>query len=98
MTHELKILPRWFNDVAEGKKKFEIRKADRDFKEDKWIILKEWENGEYTGRCIEAIIEYIYYGDGTYGLPEGWCILGIKVMSIYTLRYDRNQYEQEGQR
>lgn len=77
MTHELKILPRWFNDVAENRKRFEIRKADRDFKVGDWIDLKEWEDGEYTGCYIHAKIEYIYLGDGTYGLPEGWCILGI---------------------
>lgn len=28
MTHELKILPRWFEDVCAQKKTFEIRKND----------------------------------------------------------------------
>ena len=30
-THELKIFPRWFDDVKSGKKRFELRKADRDY-------------------------------------------------------------------
>lgn len=30
-THELKIAPRWFNDVQSGRKNFEIRRNDRDF-------------------------------------------------------------------
>lgn len=79
VMHKLKILPRWFDDVAENRKRFEIRKADRDFKVGDWIILKEWEDGKYTGRSIEATIEYIYRGDGTYGLPEEWCILGFDI-------------------
>lgn len=76
-THELKILPKWFEDVQEGRKNFEIRRNDRDFKEGDYLLLKEWDRGEYTGREITRMIQYIYQGDGSYGLSDDYCILGI---------------------
>lgn len=80
MTHELKILPRWFEDVKSGKKNFEIRRSDRNFKVGDTLLLKEYEHGGYTGREIKRTIQYIYKGDGAYGLSEEFCILGLKTM------------------
>lgn len=77
-SHELKILPKWFDDVKCGKKNFEIRKADRDFKVGDYLILREWERGKFTERFLIRQIEYIYQGDGSYGISEEYCILGIK--------------------
>lgn len=77
--HELKILPRWFEDVYTNKKNFEIRKNDRNFEVEDYLILKEWDRGKFTGRYVIRKIEYIYKGDGTYGLSEDYCILGLKV-------------------
>lgn len=77
-THELKILPEWFNDVQSGKKNFEVRRADRNFKVGDYLLLKEWYRGKFTGRQLTRQIEYVYRGDGTYGLSEDYCILGIK--------------------
>lgn len=39
-THELKILPKWFEDVQANKKNFEIRKNDRNFEVGDYLILK----------------------------------------------------------
>ena len=41
-THELKIWPQFFEAVADGRKTFEYRKADRDFKFGDTVILKEF--------------------------------------------------------
>ena len=79
MKHELKILPKWFEDVHSNKKNFEIRKNDRDFKVGDTLILKEWYRGKYTDRYVLREIEYIYQGDGTYGLSEEYCVLGLKI-------------------
>lgn len=77
MTHELKILPRWFKDVAQGLKNFEIRKNDRDYKVGDILILKEWDGEHYTGAFVERRVGYVYYGNGEYGVNEGYCILGL---------------------
>lgn len=77
IIHELKILPKFFNEVMNYSKQFELRKDDRDFQEGDWIYLKEFENGQYTGResnCFK--INYILRNCPEYGLEEGYCILG----------------------
>ena len=41
MIHELKIWPKYYEEVSMGHKTFEIRKNDRDFKKGDTLILKE---------------------------------------------------------
>lgn len=77
-THELKIMPGWFEDVKSGAKNFEIRRNDRDFNVGDELLLKEWNRGKYTGREIRKAIKYIYFGNGTYGLSDEFCILGLR--------------------
>lgn len=77
-THELKILPKWFDDVANEVKNFEIRRADRPYEVGDRLLLREYEKGRFTGRKVTREIEYIYQGDGTYGLSDEFCILGLK--------------------
>ena len=77
MTHELKIIPQHYNDTVCKGKWFEIRKNDRNYQVGDKLILKEFENGEYTGRQIERWIIYIYHGNGEFGLEKGYCVLGL---------------------
>lgn len=75
--HELKILPKWYADVESEKKNFEIRVNDRNYKVGDTLILQEYDKGNYTGREITRKIQYIYQGNGAYGLSEEYCILGL---------------------
>jgi ASC-1-like (ASCH) protein len=43
MEHELKIYPKYFEDVILGKKTFEIRKNDRKYCVGDVLLLKEWD-------------------------------------------------------
>ena len=53
MIHKLKILPEFFPLVEKGKKRFELRKNDRNYQEDDILLLQEYFDGEYTGRqCV----------------------------------------------
>jgi hypothetical protein len=64
MKHELKMWPEFFQVAWVGKKPFEIRKNDHNFKIWDEIVLQEFdpkciEGAEYTGREIEGVIIYI---------------------------------------
>lgn len=72
-----KILPEWFEKVASGEKKFELRLADFDIKEGDTLRLEEWaEDGAATGvtvgggasryptgRSIEKVATYVRKAD-----------------------------------
>lgn len=74
-THELKILPEYFQAVRNGNKTFEIRKNDRGYAVGDRLILREYDNGRFTG---ETEIRYVSYvlDDATY-LQEGYVALGL---------------------
>lgn len=76
MIHELKQLTGFFEDVIDGRKTFEVRKNDRDFREGDLLALNEYGEGGYTGRCCLVKIDYIL-NDPNYCL-KGFVVLGIK--------------------
>ena len=73
MTHELKILPQYFEHVLSGNKTFEHRLNDRGFQTGDNVVLKEYSKEEvfdgYTqslnpseiGRasCRERVCQYV---------------------------------------
>ncbi|ENZ5568136.1 ASCH/PUA domain-containing protein [Enterococcus hirae] len=75
MTHELKILPVYFEAVVNGRKQFEIRKNDRDFQVGDQLILKEWNKDGFTGRACQSEITYIT----DYMQKNGYVVLSIRV-------------------
>lgn len=75
--HEIKIAASFYDDVTNGRKRFELRKNDRDYKEGDSIKMLEFKDGRHTGRTIDADI--IYLLENYTGLEEGYCILGIDV-------------------
>lgn len=90
-THILKTDPEVFDLVNSGRKLFEIRKNDRDFKHGDRLILRRTkftgEQMKYLDSCpliyteaLSCVVCHIMYGP-IYGLLEGWCI-----MSIYDVR------------
>ena len=59
-THELKIHPKWYGEVKDRKKLFEIRKNDRDFKAGDNLVLREFADGHYThAPNLYATIGYV---------------------------------------
>lgn len=76
IDHELKIWPEHFEPTIEGVKKAELRKNDRDFRENQMIKLREWDPGteEYTGRCAYAKITHVTSAPP---IPEGWVLLSL---------------------
>lgn len=61
MTHELKTWPEYFLPIVMGRKTFEIRLNDRNFKYNDILHLNEWDpkTHEFTGQAIKMRISYI---------------------------------------
>ena len=87
--HTLKIWPEYYDAVENGIKTFEIRKNDRDFKVGDTIRLREYDPmmeteidaERFTGRNVEVCIVYMLTSmDYPTGIPEGYCILGIRAI------------------
>ncbi len=74
--HDLKISPQYYEAVISGEKKFELRKNDRGFKVGDTVNLREWSNGQYSGRQSKYRIGYLLSGYD--GLDKDYVILGIE--------------------
>jgi len=74
-VHELKTINPFFQDVWDGKKDFEVRKNDRDFKVGDRLKLIEF--GLPPNRYILKDIKYILEG-GQYGISDEYVIIGMQ--------------------
>ncbi len=91
-----KILPEWFDAIASGQKKYELRLADFDIQEGDTLRLEEWvgegEGRKATGRVIEKKISYVRNFDVDTWMkqqPE------IKEKGMYVLQFDDSKNEAE---
>lgn len=80
-VHKLKTWPQHFKEIVHGKKRFEIRKNDRDFKTYDVLELQEYIPSEdiYTGALCLVRVEYILHGP-VFGLEAGNCIMSIIII------------------
>ncbi|UFS61261.1 DUF3850 domain-containing protein [Subtercola endophyticus] len=74
MVHELKLDREWFPAVAEGRKTVEIRFNDRDYQVGDVLLLKETEDGIYTGEELRRVVTHVLAYNG---LRENWVALSI---------------------
>lgn len=92
MEHELKTWPSSFVAIWQGEKRYELRRADRDFQVGHTLLLREWvpEHAElgvggcgdvvlpdYTGRWIRARVTCVTRSGEFPGLEPGFVIMGI---------------------
>lgn len=75
-VHELKIWSEYFDDIASGRKTFEVRKNDRDFKEGDLLMLMECVDEMHTGRGISKTISYILEG-GRFGIQDDYIVMSL---------------------
>lgn len=77
MEHELKCWPEYFDQVADGRKPFEVRKADRSYNVGDVLRLREWDPaiGLYSGREVHRRVTSILRG-GSFGVERGYIVMG----------------------
>lgn len=71
--HHLKIGLTYFKAVREGRKTFEIRKNDRDYKVGDILVLQEYTCGSYTDEECEVKVTYMT----DYEQKDDYVVLGI---------------------
>lgn len=88
MTHELKTWSEHFEEVFMGRKTYEVRKNDRDFKVGDMLILQEGDLGgagmsDYdltffpTGRTLARKVTHILHG-GEFGIEKDYVVMSIQ--------------------
>lgn len=81
-NHVLKIERKYFKEVENHNKTFEIRKNDRDFKEGDTVDLYEIdENGELTDEVLTASIGYVC----DYAQQKGYVVFSLISKTAYDL-------------
>ena len=81
-THELKTMQPYFNAVFYGKKDFEVRKNDRNFKVGDFVKLIEVVPSPLISqRYVVKEIKYILNG-GQFGIDKDYVVLGLKELRI----------------
>lgn len=97
MVHYLKTLPDDFNATTGGIKPFEVRKNDRDYTPGDFLILREFDAEQYTGRKMIVKVTYVLKG-GNLGIDPDYVVMGCKVPDIMEINNDLptqtiNQFE-----
>ncbi len=74
MTHRLKTADKFYEAVRTGKKKFEIRKNDRDFQVGDLVVLEEIDKqGRFTRRSLSRRICYMT----SFHQQAGYVVMGL---------------------
>ena len=93
VTHDLKVLPEYFEALVRGQKKAEVRRNDRDFQIGDVLRLMEYdaEAQQLTGRYYECSISYIC----DYEMLPGFVCISLYCGTVaYGHKHARTWYEE----
>lgn len=83
MIHALKIFPEYFEEVRNGRKKFELRYNDRDFRVGDYLALNEWENDKYSGRSELVKVTYVLDPNDIMTRQGNFVVMSIEICGSY---------------
>jgi len=72
-THHLKTLPKYWNDIRDGLKTFEVRRDDRGFEEGDELALVHTEHKSVIFRKVMYILR-----GGQFGIKAGYVVMGFE--------------------
>jgi hypothetical protein len=75
VKHRLKTWPEYLKAVLSGKKTFEIRKNDRDFRVNDLLLLQEYNPKTVKNTGRELLVEVTYITD--FGQPDNQVVMSI---------------------
>lgn len=76
-VHEIKCWPGFFDALASGRKRFEVRYNDRDYQQGDTLHVREWDMIEYTGKDCWFWVEYVMPG-GQMGVQPGYVVMSLR--------------------
>jgi ASC-1-like (ASCH) protein len=85
--HFLKTVWPYYDEVVAGRKKFELRLNDRNYKVGDHLVLMEWKiyygedakKPELTGEMIEVRVTHVF-SDGQFGIQPNFVVLSIELL------------------
>jgi hypothetical protein len=89
-----KIWPKYFDEVATGKKNYELRLNDFEVAEGDTLVLEEWDSKtkQYTGRKLERKVDYV----GKFSIQDSfWPEAEVKEKGFQILSLSKNDPELE---
>lgn len=83
MEHQLKIIPKYFKEIVDGNKNFEIRRNDRNYKIGDTLILNEYDaiKKQHTGCKAQCEILYVINNENFPEIPKENSVIGIKLLN-----------------
>lgn len=90
-THELKCHPHFFAAIAAGKKTFEIRRNDRDYRIGDMLNLREYDpTFGMTGRSLAGLeVVYIMLAEDFPAILPGFVIMGLRGVPSMAIEDER---------
>lgn len=92
MVIKKKCWPEYFDAVASGKKKYELRLNEFEINEGDILKLEEWDpkTKNYTGRFIDTKVTYVrdFMIDNLYWSKEEIMEKGLKVISMEKINHE----------
>ena len=81
--HTLRTWPEFWDAIHDGRKTFEMRRADRDYKVGDTLCLRRWDqvlrHFTHPTETIRCEVTYVMTG-GQFGLRHGFVCMGIRVI------------------
>lgn len=76
-THYLKTWPDYYQEILDGRKRFEIRINDRGYAVGDLLCLQEYDPASktHTGRELWRQVSFIVQNQ--FGLPDGVCVMSL---------------------
>ena len=76
--HEIKLLSEFADDVYAGRKSFEVRKNDRDYRVGDTVRFRVIGNENAVNHPLNARLYEITYVLSGWGIEDGFVVFGIK--------------------
>ncbi len=80
VQHDLKCQQKYFHEIWNRQKTFELRIDDRNYQVGDFVLLNEYDSRGRTGQKIYAQIKYVLREAGQFGLMPGYCIFSITIL------------------